>query len=147
MATATTSVIGRYVDALAARDLPATLSLYAPGAVFEPHVPGWDGVTDDRDEIGAWLDSFFISRDGFRVVDREIIRQGDVAALRIVMRWRDVDGGHPCLCFQSHFFDLDDERIRVHRMYCVGVRVADVETPGGRELALGRRGSQHEGGG
>ena len=101
----------------------------ARAAVFEPHVPGWDGVTDVRDEIGAWLDDFFLSRDGFRVVDREIIRQGDVAALRIVLRWRDAEGGSPCLCFQSHFFDLEGERIRVHRMYCAGVRVADIEAP------------------
>ena len=70
-ATAMASVIEEFVGALAARDLPATLARYAPGAVFEPHVPGWDGVTDDRDEIGAWLDSFFICRDGFRVVLRD----------------------------------------------------------------------------
>jgi ketosteroid isomerase-like protein len=125
-----TSVIDRFVEALAARDLAAAVDLYAPAAVFEPHVPGWDGVTDDRDEIGAWLDSFFISRESFRVVDREIVRQGDVAALRIVMRWRDADAGRPCLCFQSHFFDLDDEGIRLHRMYCAGVRVEDLETDG-----------------
>ena len=47
------------------------------------------------------------------------------------MRWRDANDGLPCLCFQSHFFDVDDERIRVHRMYCAGVRVTDVETPEG----------------
>jgi len=47
--------------------------------------------------------------------------------MRIVMRWRDADGGHPCLCFQRRFFDLDGERIRVHRTYCAGVRVTDVE--------------------
>jgi ketosteroid isomerase-like protein len=130
MAATTTSVIDSFVEALAARDLPAAVDLYAPTAIFEPHVPGWDGVTDDRDEIGDWLDSFFISRDSFRVVDRDIVRQGDVVALRIVMRWRDADAGRPCLCFQSHFFDLDDERIRVHRMYCAGVRVADLEADG-----------------
>jgi hypothetical protein len=130
MAATTISAIDRFVEALAARDLPAAVDLYAPAAVFEPHVPGWDGVTDDRDEIGEWLDSFFISRDGFRVVDREIIRQGDVVALRVVLRWRDADAGLPCLCFQSHFFDLDDERIRTHRMYCAGVRVADLEADG-----------------
>lgn len=128
-ATATASVVEEIVEALAARDLPATLRLYGPGAVFEPHVPGWDGVTDDRDEIGAWLDDFFISRDGFRVVDQEIVRQGDVAALRVVLRWRDGNDGRPCFCFQSHFFDVEGERIRAHRMYCAGVRVADTEAP------------------
>jgi ketosteroid isomerase-like protein len=127
METTTSSVIEDFVDALAARDLAAAVNLYARDAVFETHVPGWDGVTDDRAEIGEWLDDFFISRDGFRVVDRQIIRQGEVAALRIVMRWRDTDGGHPCLCFQSHFFDLDGERIRFHRMYCAGMRVTEVD--------------------
>jgi hypothetical protein len=127
MKTTTSSVVDAFVEALAARDLAATVDLYAPGAVFEPHVPGWDGVTDHRDEIGEWLDDFFISRDEFRVVDRAIVRQGDVAALRIVMRWRDADGVHPCLCFQSHFFDLDDEQIRFHRMYCAGVRVEEAD--------------------
>lgn len=124
------SVIDGFVEALAARDLPAAVALYAPAAIFESHVPDWDGVTDDRAEISAWLDSFFIRRDGFRVVDRAIVRQGDVAALRIVMRWHNADDGRPCLCFQSHFFDLDAEHIRVHRMYCSGVRVADNAAPG-----------------
>lgn len=127
METTTSSVVDTFVDALAARDLGAAVELYARGALFEPHVPGWDGLTDDHDEIGAWLDDFFVSRDGFRVEDRAIIRQGDVAALRLVLRWRDADAGRPCLCFQSHFFDLVDERISFHRMYCAGVRVEEVD--------------------
>jgi ketosteroid isomerase-like protein len=131
METTASRVIDGFVAALAARDLGAAVDLYAPEAVFEPHVPGWDGATTDRAEIGAWLDDFFVSRDGFRVEEQQIIRQGDVAALRIVMTWREAETGAPCLCFQSHFFDLDGEHIRVHRMYCAGVRVADVETPGG----------------
>jgi ketosteroid isomerase-like protein len=128
-ATLTKSVIDAYLAALTARDLAATLALYAPGAVFEPHVPDWDGATDDRDEMGEWLDDFFISRDGLRVVDQEVVRQGDVAALRIVLRWRDAGDGQPCLCFQTHFFDLEGERIRVHRMYCAGVRAGAVDAP------------------
>ena len=62
VAMAIRPVIDEFLSALTARDLPATLNLYAPGAVFEPHVPGWDGVTDDLDEVGEWLDDFFIWR-------------------------------------------------------------------------------------
>ena len=123
MATAENSTIERFVQALGDRSVASALELYRPGAVFEPHVPGWDGLTDDRDEMGALLHDFFTSRDGFRVVDRQIIRQGDIAALRFDLRWRDADSGEPCLCFQSHFFELEDERIRLHRMYCAGVRI------------------------
>jgi limonene-1,2-epoxide hydrolase len=123
MATSERAVVERFVAALAARDREAATALYAPGAQFEVHVPGWDTVVEDPAEIGDLLDHFFIGRAGFRVDRSEIVAEGALAALNFDLQWRAGEEGAPCRSFQSHAFALADGQIRVHRMYCAGVRV------------------------
>src|SRR5690349_1894605 len=59
MATTERAVIERFVAALAARDRAAATALYAPDALFEAHVPGWDPIVEGPAEIGELLDDFF----------------------------------------------------------------------------------------
>ncbi|GEM_PF-6694700 len=117
------SVPERFVAALKERDLRAAMALYVPDARFEAHVPGWDVLVDQPAEIGALLDDFLIGRDAFRVLRYQIVREGETAALRCDLQWRDAEDGAPCRCYQSHFFDLAGEQICFHTMYCAGVRV------------------------
>ncbi|HET8629018.1 MAG TPA: nuclear transport factor 2 family protein [Thermomicrobiales bacterium] len=123
MATPSGEVVERYVQALAARSLGGALALYAPGARFEVHVPGRDTLVEEPGEIGALLQDFFIGRDAFRVAERQILDRAGTAALRMHLEWRDEADGAPCVCFQSHFFEVEAAQIRLHRMYCAGVRV------------------------
>lgn len=123
MATTERAVVEQFVAALAARDRWAAMALYTPDALFEAHVPGWDPVVEGPDEIGELLDGFFIERDDFRVSRSEIVADGPMAALNFDLQWRAAEDGAPCLCFQSHAFAVEAGQIRLHRMYCAGVRV------------------------
>jgi hypothetical protein len=123
MATMERAVVERFVAALAARDRGAATTLYTPDAQFEAHVPGWDPVVEGPAEIGDLLQDFFIGRDGFRVIRSEIVAEGPMAALNCDLQWRAAEDGAPCLCFQSHAFAVEAGQIRLHRMYCAGVRV------------------------
>jgi hypothetical protein len=123
MAAAERAVVERFVAALAARDRAAATALYASDAQFEVHVPGWDPVVEGRGEIGDLLDDFFIGRDDFKVNRSEILAEGQAAALNFDLQWRAAEDSAPCLSFQSHAFALADGQIRLHRMYCAGVRV------------------------
>jgi len=117
------AVVERFVRALAGRDLGATLALYAPDALFEVHVPGWDALVEEPAEIGELLQDFFIGREGFRVSQHQILGEGRTAAQRVNLEWRDAEDGAPCVCFQSHFFETEEGAVHLHRMYCAGVRV------------------------
>jgi hypothetical protein len=123
MDTSSSMVVEQFVRALAARDLAATKALYAPDALFEVHVPGWDALVDDPAEIGDLLQDFFVGRDAFRVSQYEILGADQTAAVRLNLEWRDAHDGAPCVCFQSHFFETEAGAIHLHRMYCAGVRV------------------------
>lgn len=120
-------VVERFVAALTARDLGAAMALYTPDARFEAHVPGWDVVVDEPSDVSNLLEDFLIGRDGFRMLHYRVIGEEGAAALRCDLQWRDAEDGAPCLCFQSHFFELAGERIRYHHMYCAGVRVQRTE--------------------
>ena len=116
-------VTERFVAALAARDRAAATRLYAPEARFEAHVPGWDPTVVGPVVIGELLQDFFIGRDDFRVTRSEILTEGASAALNFDLTWRTPDDDASCLCFQSHTFAIEAGKIRLHRMYCAGVRV------------------------
>jgi len=121
---ATTNLVAeRFVAAIAARDLGAAMALYAPEATFEAHVPGWDVSVDEPADVSGLLDDFLIGRDGFRVLRYRVIGEEGAAALRCDLQWHDEEDGAPCLCYQSHFFEVAGDRIRYHHMYCAGVRV------------------------
>lgn len=115
------ATIERLVEALAAQDLDATLDLYAPDARWEFHVPGWDDERQGREAIAAQLIPWFILRDGYEIAGYQLIQEGPVVALRWEQHWRDAGDGAPCTCHQSHFFDVEEGRIRRHWMYCSGV--------------------------
>jgi ketosteroid isomerase-like protein len=123
MATTERTVVERFVAALAARDRAAAMTLYAPEAHFEAHVPDWDPIAEGPAAIGELLQGFFIGRDGFRVARSEILAEGPAAALNFDLEWCAADDGAPCLCFQSHAFTIAAGQIQRHRMYCAGVRV------------------------
>ena len=116
-------VTEQFVAALAARDRAAATSLYAPEARFEAHVPGWDPTVEGPAVIGELLQDFFIGRDDFRVTRSEIITEGASAALNFDLAWRTAEHDASCRCFQSHTFAIEAGKIRLHRMYCAGVRV------------------------
>ena len=116
-------VTDQFVAALAARDRAAVTRLYTPEARFEAHVPGWDPAVVGPGEIGELLQDFFIGRDDFRVIRSEVLTAGGAAALNFDLTWRTPDDDASCLCFQSHTFAIEAGKIRLHRMYCAGVRV------------------------
>jgi ketosteroid isomerase-like protein len=126
-ATTDTDVVERFLQALGARDLQATLAAYAPDAVWEVHVPGGDGYQRGRDEIADLLVPFYTSRDGLEIARYRLIDQGGMVALQCEIHWRDGHDGAPCVSHQSHFFEVSDGLIQRHWLYCSGVRVHDAE--------------------
>ena len=126
METTTTNVtpaatIEAFVQRMIDQDLAGVVGLYGPNAVWEVHAPNWDGTTSDPDEILDLHQGYF-GRLNFRVVDYDIIFENDLVGLRWDLEWTDRDDGAPCASFQSHFFQVHDNQIRRHWMYCAGVR-------------------------
>ena len=119
--------VERFLQALGACDLEATLALYAPDAVWEVHVPGGDGLERGPEEIGQVLVPFYISRDGFEIARYRLVDQPGVVALQCELHWRDAEDGAPCISHQSHFFEVENGRIQRHWLYCSGVRVYEAE--------------------
>ena len=101
----------RLIEALAAQDRDATLALFAPDAVWEAQVPGWDLVMQGRDELIERLLPWFITRAGYEIVGYQLAGEGDTVALRWEQHWRDSHDGAPCVCHQSHFFTVHDGQI------------------------------------
>ncbi len=117
-----TAVIERFVELMAQQDLNGVVDLYASGAIWEVHVPGWDDqLTDPLDMLDLHRD--FFGRDQFRIDRHEVIASGDSVALNWDLGWRDRQSGLPAVSFQSHVFRVVDGAIQLHRMYCAGVRI------------------------
>jgi hypothetical protein len=119
--TTPAATIEAFVQRMIEQDLTGVVGLYGPNAVWEVHVPSWDGKTSDPDEIFDLHQGYF-GRLDFRVVDYDIITENDLVGLRWDLEWTDRDDGAPCASFQSHFFQVHDNQIRRHWMYCAGVR-------------------------
>jgi limonene-1,2-epoxide hydrolase len=115
--------VEKFVDALRHRDLQAATQLYEPNAVWEVHVPGGDGEQVGHEQIADLMDPWFTARDGFEIAGYRVISDGGLAALRWELHWRDEHHGAPCISHQSHFFEIAEDRIRRHWMYCSGVHV------------------------
>jgi hypothetical protein len=115
------ATIETFVQRMIEQDLPGIVALYGPNAAWEVHVPSWDGKTSDPDKILDLHQGYF-GRLDFRVVDYDIIAENDLVGLRWDLEWTDRDDGAPCASFQSHFFQVHDNQIRHHWMYCAGVR-------------------------
>jgi hypothetical protein len=115
------STIETFVQHMIDQNLQGLLGLYSPGALWEIHVPGWDGVISDPEEMRDRHVGYF-GRLDFRVVAYDIISQGNDVGLRWDLEWTDRDDGAPCASFQSHFFHVEGGQIRRHWMYCAGVR-------------------------
>jgi limonene-1,2-epoxide hydrolase len=115
------STVESFVQYMINQDLKAVVALYAPGAVWEVHVPSWDGVTSDPEEMLDLHQGYF-GRLDFKVVAHDIITNGEDVALRWDLEWTDRDDGATCASFPSHFFRVQDGQIRRHWMYCAGVR-------------------------
>jgi hypothetical protein len=115
------ATIETFVQRMIDQDLVGVVGLYGPNAVWEVHVPSWDGTTSDPDEILDLHQGYFGHLD-FRVVDYDIIAENYLVGLRWDLEWTDRDDGAPCASFQSHFFQVHDNQIRRHWMYCAGVR-------------------------
>ena len=117
------TTVERFIRALGARDLKATLATYASDAVWDVHVPGGDGYQQGPDEIADLLIPFYISREGFEVAQYRMVDREGTVALQCELHWRDKKDGAPCVSHQSHFFEVQDGRIQRHWLYCSGVRV------------------------
>jgi ketosteroid isomerase-like protein len=115
------ATIETFIQRMIDQDLTGVVALYRPDAVWEVHVPSWDGSTADPYEMLDLHQSYF-GRLNFRVVDYDIIAENELVALRWHLEWTDRDDGAPCASFQSHFFQVHDNKIRRHWMYCAGVR-------------------------
>lgn len=122
--------VERFVAALADRDLPAAMRLYAPAATWEVHTPGTDGRLDGPSEIAGRMDPWFTGRDGFTVARHRAIGDGPVVALQWELHWRDAQDGAPCVSHQSHVFEVVGGLIERHWLYCSGVRVYDLPAEG-----------------
>jgi ketosteroid isomerase-like protein len=119
-------VVARFVELIAAQDLDGLVSLYAPNALWEVHVPGWDGSASCPADLIDLHHGFFVqNRDAFAVDGYQILADGDSVALRWTLSWRDRQDGAHCVSFQSHFFDIANGQIHRHHMYCAGVRAYD----------------------
>lgn len=128
----TLAVAEQFVHLMRTQDLAGVVALYAPDAVWEIHVPGWD------DRLAEWrelLDQHqeFFGRDQFRIDRYELIAAGERVALTWDLGWRDRGSGLPAASFQSHTFLVRDGFIRFHRMYCAGVRVYQPAAGDGEE--------------
>jgi hypothetical protein len=119
--TTPAATIEAFVQLMIDQDLAGVVGLYGPNAVWEVHVPSWDGTTSDPVEILGLHQGYF-GRLNSRVVDYDIISENDLVGLRWDLEWTDRDDGTPCASFQSHFFQIHDNQIRRHWMYCAGVR-------------------------
>jgi ketosteroid isomerase-like protein len=116
-------VIDRFVDLVAAQDLDGIVALYAPGARWDVHVPGWDGVAKSPVEYRDFHYVYFVEhRDAFSVDGYQLAVEGDTAALRWDLSWTDRRDGARCVSFQCHFFEVHSGLIFRHHMYCAGVR-------------------------
>jgi hypothetical protein len=115
------ATIEKFVQLMIDQDLPGVVGLYGPDAVWEVHVPSWDDKTADPCEMLDLHQGYF-GRLDFRVVDYDIIAENDLVGLRWDLEWIDRDDGASCASFQSHFFQVHDNQIRRHWMYCAGVR-------------------------
>ena len=119
-------VVERFIEHIAAQNLDGLVSLYGPYALWEAHVPGWDGSASHPTDLREFHFGFFVrNRDAFTVEDYDLLDGGDRIALRWTLSWRDRQDGAHCISFQSHFFDVTDGRIDRHHMYCAGVRVRE----------------------
>lgn len=128
----TLAVADAFVRLMANQDLSGVVALYAPDAVWEIHVPGWDDrLTDHRDLLAQHRE--FFGRDEFRIDRHELIANGEQVALTWDLGWRDRRSGLPAASFQSHTFLMHDGLIRLHRMYCAGVRVYEPAAGAGEE--------------
>jgi len=114
---------------MADQDLNGVVALYGPDSGWEAHVPGWDGVLTDPEEM-LHLHQDFFGRQDFAVDRRQILSEGDDVALRWDLSWIDRTDGAECTSFQSHFFEIRDAHIHRHRMYCAGVRASEPEEKG-----------------
>jgi len=114
--------VKQFVRLMEQQDLAGVVALYAPDALWEVHVPGWDDLLDDPRDMFALHQDFF-GRDQFRIDRHQLIGSGDSVALNWDLGWRDRAHGLPAASFQSHVFDVHGGRIHRHRMYCAGVRV------------------------
>ena len=121
------ATIERLIETLAAQDLDATLALFAPDALWEAHVPGWDTQMRGREEIAERLIPWFIARDDYEIAGYQLAGEGETVALRWEQHWRDAHDGAPCICHQSHFFTVHDGQITRQWMYCAGVNVDGAE--------------------
>jgi hypothetical protein len=119
-----TAVASDFVNLMAKQDLAGVMALYAPDARWEVHVPGWDDLMTDPIEMLDLHQEFF-GRDRFHVDRYELIAAGDSVSLNWDLSWRDRASGLPAVSFQSHTFHIADSGIRLHRMYCAGVRIYD----------------------
>jgi hypothetical protein len=114
-------VVEHLIGLLTEQVLDGVVDLYAPDATWEIHVPDWDGFVTDPAEMRELYAEFF-GHDAFRVERRQIVAEGGTVALRWDLSWRDPTDGATCVSFQSHFFEVEGERIHRHAMYCAGVR-------------------------
>lgn len=112
----------QFVELIGKQNLEGVVELYAPTAVWEVHVPGWDDMLLDHQDILQCHRDFF-GRDQFRIDRYEFTTSGERVAMNWDLGWRDRQSGFPVLSFQSHFFTIRDGKIVVHRMYCAGVRI------------------------
>src|SRR5215208_1398429 len=121
-------VVERFVELIAAQDLDGLVALYAPDALWEVHVPGWDGVASRSEEARDFHHGFFVQNwDVFTVDDYRLIADGDAVALRWTLSWRDRQDGAHRVSFQSHVFEVVNGLIHRHHMYYAGGRALDEE--------------------
>jgi hypothetical protein len=119
--TSPVATIETFVQRMIDQDLPGVVALYGPDAVWDVHVPSWDGSISAPEEMLDLHQGYF-GRLDFRVVGYNIIAERDLVGLRWDLEWTDRDDGAPCASFQSHFFQVRDGQICRHWMYCAGVR-------------------------
>jgi ketosteroid isomerase-like protein len=123
------AVVVRFVELMERQDLAGVVALYDPGSAWEVHVPGWDALLTDRDEM-LDLHAAFFGRLEFRIDRFELTAAGDRVALSWDLGWRDRESGLPAASFQSHHFVVRGGRIAHHRMYCAGIRVYGPDADG-----------------
>jgi ketosteroid isomerase-like protein len=84
------AVIERFVDRIAAQDLDGVVALYGPDALWEVHVPGWDGVANHPAALYELHHGYFVqNRDAFSVDGYQLLADGDAIALRWDLSWRE----------------------------------------------------------
>ena len=116
-----TTVVDRFLEAIAAGRGAEMASLYAPDAELDATVPGWRSHVKGNDAIAKEYSRWFADAARFDELEREALDDGEFVTYLISWEENGVThSGH-----HSHRLRIDGGLIRFDRVFCGGRWNAD----------------------